>query len=86
MAIVCIIRIESSAILITLLIKLHIKWMNLNFQYCFTAELQPLKNVLFLSSVFSRAECIDNPPVLLNSIDASFQVRLQELEEKQEVQ
>ncbi|KAK2574322.1 Centromere protein J [Acropora cervicornis] len=38
------------------------------------------------SSVFSRAECIDNPPVLLNSIDASFQVRLQELEEKQEIE
>ena len=49
-------------------------------------RVQPLKHVLFLSSVFSRAECIDNPPVLLNSIDASFQVRLQELEEKQEVQ
>ena len=38
----------------------------------------------FCSSVFTRAEG-NNPAGVLNSIDASFQMRLQELEEKQEV-
>lgn len=38
------------------------------------------------SGVFTRAEAMSNPSGLLNSIDASFQMRLQELEEKQGVQ
>ncbi|XP_068750144.1 centromere protein J-like isoform X3 [Montipora capricornis] len=37
-------------------------------------------------SAFSRAESTGNPPGLFNSIDASFQMRLQELEEKQEIE
>ena len=36
------------------------------------------------SALTSRAEDND-PPGMLNSIDASFQMRLKELEEKQEV-
>ena len=43
-----------------------------------------MPNAFFCSSVFTRAEG-NNPAGVLNSIDASFQMRLQELEEKQEV-
>lgn len=39
----------------------------------------------FVCTLSNRAEESD-PPGLLNSIDASFQMRLKELEEKQEVQ